>query len=143
MVCVLFAPIFNIHFLEPAVYSEFRLLSWFNICVCLAGWQFSVELSEKIGEVFIKNTLFPIWTEQSDFYCFDQERICKTRRWDLAEWLERCASIAKITSSNPSSGSELTFVLICCWLREVVVHERSLSLPVCRVTRVTHSALSA
>jgi hypothetical protein len=30
-----------------------------------------------------------------------------------------------------------------CWLREVVVRERLLSLPVCRVTRVTHSALSA
>jgi hypothetical protein len=30
-------------------------------------------------------------------------------RWDLVEWLERCASILMITSSNPSSGSELTF----------------------------------
>jgi hypothetical protein len=29
--------------------------------------------------------------------------------WDLAEWLERCASIPKITGSNPSGGSELTF----------------------------------
>jgi hypothetical protein len=28
---------------------------------------------------------------------------------DLAEWLERCASIPKITSSNPSGGSKLTF----------------------------------
>jgi hypothetical protein len=28
---------------------------------------------------------------------------------DLTEWLERCASIPKITSSNPSGGSELTF----------------------------------
>jgi hypothetical protein len=27
----------------------------------------------------------------------------------MAEWLERCASIPKITSSNPSSGSELIF----------------------------------
>jgi hypothetical protein len=26
-----------------------------------------------------------------------------------AEWLERCASISKITGSNPSGGSELTF----------------------------------
>jgi hypothetical protein len=26
--------------------------------------------------------------------------------WDLAEWLERCASIPKITGSNPSGGSE-------------------------------------
>jgi hypothetical protein len=37
----------------------------------------------------------------------------------------------------------LLSVLICCWLREVAVRERSLSLPVCRVTQVTHSALSA
>jgi hypothetical protein len=29
--------------------------------------------------------------------------------WDLAEWLERCASIPKITESNASGGSELTF----------------------------------
>jgi hypothetical protein len=29
--------------------------------------------------------------------------------WDLAEWLERCASIPKITGSNPSGGSEFTF----------------------------------
>jgi hypothetical protein len=29
--------------------------------------------------------------------------------WDLVEWLERCASIPQITSSNPNSGSELTF----------------------------------
>jgi hypothetical protein len=29
--------------------------------------------------------------------------------WDLAEWLERCASIPMITGSNPSGGSELTF----------------------------------
>jgi hypothetical protein len=29
--------------------------------------------------------------------------------WDLAEWLERCASILKIMSSNTSDGSELTF----------------------------------
>jgi hypothetical protein len=28
---------------------------------------------------------------------------------DLAEWSERCASISKITGSNPSGGSELTF----------------------------------
>jgi hypothetical protein len=27
----------------------------------------------------------------------------------LAEWLERCASIPKITGSNPSGGSEFTF----------------------------------
>jgi hypothetical protein len=31
------------------------------------------------------------------------------RGWDLVEWLERCASIPMITSSNPSGGSELTF----------------------------------
>jgi hypothetical protein len=30
-------------------------------------------------------------------------------RWDLAEWSERCASIPKITGSNRSGGSELTF----------------------------------
>jgi hypothetical protein len=35
----------------------------------------------------------------------------------------------------------LLSVLICCWLREVAVRERSLSLSVCCVTRVTHSAL--
>jgi hypothetical protein len=29
--------------------------------------------------------------------------------WDLVEWLQRCASIPMITSSNPSGGSELTF----------------------------------
>jgi hypothetical protein len=29
--------------------------------------------------------------------------------WDLAEGLERCASIQKVTGSNPSGGSELTF----------------------------------
>jgi hypothetical protein len=29
--------------------------------------------------------------------------------WDLAEWSERCASVPKITGSNPSCGSELTF----------------------------------
>jgi hypothetical protein len=29
-----------------------------------------------------------------------------TETWDLVEWLERCASIPMITSSNPSSGSE-------------------------------------
>jgi hypothetical protein len=28
---------------------------------------------------------------------------------DLAEWSERCVSIPKITGSNPSGGSELTF----------------------------------
>jgi hypothetical protein len=35
------------------------------------------------------------------------------------------------------------FVLIRCWLREVAVQERSLSLPICSVTQATHSALSA
>jgi hypothetical protein len=55
---------------------------------------------------------------------------------DLAEWSERCASIPKITGSNPS------FVLICCRLRQVAVRERSLSLPVCRVAWVTHFAFS-
>jgi hypothetical protein len=29
--------------------------------------------------------------------------------WDLVEWLERCASIPKITGSNPSGGIEFTF----------------------------------
>jgi hypothetical protein len=32
-----------------------------------------------------------------------------TKGWDLVEWLERCASIPMITSSNPSGGSEFTF----------------------------------
>jgi hypothetical protein len=50
-------------------------------------------------------------------------------------------SIPMITGSNPSGGSELTFRSDL--LREVVVRERSLILPVCRVTRVAHSALSA
>jgi hypothetical protein len=63
--------------------------------------------------------------------------------WDLAEWSERCASIAKTTGLNPSGGSELTFRSDLLWLREVAVCERSLSLPVCCVTRVTHSALNA
>jgi hypothetical protein len=27
----------------------------------------------------------------------------------LADWSERCASIPKITGSNPSGGSDLTF----------------------------------
>jgi hypothetical protein len=31
------------------------------------------------------------------------------RGWDLAEWSERCASVPKITGSNPSGGNELTF----------------------------------
>jgi hypothetical protein len=31
------------------------------------------------------------------------------RRWDLAEWSERFASIPKITGSIPSGASELTF----------------------------------
>jgi hypothetical protein len=35
--------------------------------------------------------------------------VCWMCGWDLAEWLERCASIPKITSSNPSGGRELTF----------------------------------
>jgi hypothetical protein len=52
----------------------------------------------------------------------------------LGQWSERCASIPKITGLNPSGGSELTF----CY-----DSEHSLSLPVCCVTRVTHSALSA
>jgi hypothetical protein len=34
---------------------------------------------------------------------------CLCSGWDLVEWLERCASIPMITSTNPSSGSELTF----------------------------------
>jgi hypothetical protein len=48
-------------------------------------------------------------------------------------------------SSNPSGGSELTFRsdLLLTARGGSVVRERSLSLPVCRVTRVTHSALSA
>jgi hypothetical protein len=29
--------------------------------------------------------------------------------WDMVEWLERCASIPMIMSSNPSGGSEFTF----------------------------------
>jgi hypothetical protein len=29
--------------------------------------------------------------------------------WDMVEWLERCASIPMIKSSNPSGGSKLTF----------------------------------
>jgi hypothetical protein len=61
-----------------------------------------------------------------------------------AEWLRRCASISKIASSNPSGGSELTFRSdLLLTARGGTVRERSLSLPVCRVTRVTHSAFSA
>jgi hypothetical protein len=33
----------------------------------------------------------------------------KMKMWDFAEWLESCGSIPKITGSNPSGGSELTF----------------------------------
>jgi hypothetical protein len=31
-----------------------------------------------------------------------------SREWDLAEQLERCASVPKVAGSNPSGGSELT-----------------------------------
>jgi hypothetical protein len=31
------------------------------------------------------------------------------KEWNLAEWSERCASMPKISGSNPSGGSELTF----------------------------------
>jgi arylsulfatase A-like enzyme len=35
--------------------------------------------------------------------------------WDLAEWLEKRASIPMIMGSNPSGGGESTLsVLICC-----------------------------
>jgi hypothetical protein len=37
------------------------------------------------------------------------EEVIDGMGWGLAEWLERCASIPKITGSNPSGGSELTF----------------------------------
>jgi hypothetical protein len=43
-----------------------------------------------------------------------------------------------ILSLKPS----IAFVLICCWLRGVALSERSLWLPVCCVTRITHSAFS-
>jgi hypothetical protein len=42
-------------------------------------------------------------------FCFLQSLTTKLKGWDLVEWLERCASIPKITSSNLSSGGELTF----------------------------------
>jgi uncharacterized membrane protein len=35
-----------------------------------------------------------------------RRRMVMSPEWDLAEWSERCASIQKITGSNPSSGSE-------------------------------------
>jgi hypothetical protein len=60
-------------------------------------------------------------------------------RWDLAEWLDRCASIPKITGSNSSGGSELTFRSdLLLTARGIpssarVVRERSLILHVCRV----------
>jgi hypothetical protein len=43
----------------------------------------------------------------------------------------------------PAVAVNQHFVLICCRLREVAVREHLLWLPVCCVTRVTHSALSA
>jgi hypothetical protein len=42
----------------------------------------------------------------------------------------------------PAVAVNQLFVLISCWLREIIVHERPLWLPVCSVTCVTHSALS-
>jgi hypothetical protein len=33
----------------------------------------------------------------------------KKKGWGLVEWLEKCASIPMIKSSNPSGGSEFTF----------------------------------
>jgi hypothetical protein len=61
--------------------------------------------------------------------------------WDLVAWLERCASIPMITSSNPSGGSELTSRsdLLFTARGGSRLRERSLSLPDCRVTRVTHT----
>jgi hypothetical protein len=59
--------------------------------------------------------------------------------WDLAEWLDRCASYPKITGSNSSGGSELTFrsdLLLTARGKPSsarVVRERSSSLPVCHV----------
>jgi hypothetical protein len=68
-----------------------------------------------------------------------------TVKGDLAEWSERCACVPKVAGSSPTGGSESTFrsdwlltargssmwVLWVLWL------------PVCCVTRVTHSAFSA
>jgi hypothetical protein len=43
----------------------------------------------------------------------DYESHCAFRQWKkgrgLAEWSEGCASVPKVTGSNPSGGSELTF----------------------------------
>jgi hypothetical protein len=70
-------------------------------------------------------------------YC----RICGGGTWP---WLERCVSIPMITSSNTSGGSEFTFRSdLLLTARGGCTYRSSLSLPVCRVTRVTHSALSA
>jgi hypothetical protein len=72
-------------------------------------------------------------------------RVSGASGWDLAEWLERCANIPKITGSNPCGGSELPFRsdLLLTARGEAAVRERSMSLLVCCVTRVTHSALTA
>jgi hypothetical protein len=57
--------------------------------------------------------------------------------WDLAEWSERCAMAPRRSQVRiPTVAVNLLSVLIRCWLREVAVRERSLSLPVCRVTQV-------
>jgi hypothetical protein len=38
------------------------------------------------------------------------DTMCKMHfQWDLAEWSEGCVSMPKITGSNPSGSSELTF----------------------------------
>jgi hypothetical protein len=55
---------------------------------------------------------------QSDGYEFLRMQVKSTWMWDLAEWLERCASIPNITGLNPSGGSELTFrsdLLLTAW----------------------------
>jgi hypothetical protein len=38
-----------------------------------------------------------------------QTHVLKRKGWDLVKWLERCASIPMITSSNPRGGNEFSF----------------------------------
>jgi hypothetical protein len=75
---------------------------------------------------------------------------CALVQWNLWVWIsslqngggtwpsgQRGALASWRSQRIPAVAVNLLSVLICCWLREVVVHECSMSLPVCCVTRVT------
>jgi hypothetical protein len=65
-----------------------------------------------------------------------------TLKWDLAK---RClhAEARRSQVWAPAVAENQLFILICCWLQEVAIHERSLWLPVCCVSRVKKALLSA